>query len=192
MLPIDKLAYYKTKEWKLKADECKQLAGNICSMCSTPYNLHAHHLTYDRLGAELQSDLQCLCVDCHEKVHDMTPGTLRNRKNIRGGFRMVYKSYDDALLSIVKSTKDLELVIFIRDMFTYMQVEANLSTDYLQKKTGLAKSKITEVISRMVTSKLLHKVRRGVYRLNPYMYLPYKADSELLQAEWLKLTKDNQ
>ena len=190
MLVIDKVTYYTTDEWKSLSDECKELAGNTCSMCSTPDNLHAHHLTYDRLGAELQSDLQCLCVDCHEKVHDMTPGTLRNRKQIRGGFRMVYKSYDDALLSIVKSTKDLELTIFIRDMFTYMQVEVSLSTDYLQKQTGLAKSKITEVISRMVTAKLLYKVRRGVYRLNPYMYIPFRADSELLQAEWLKLTKE--
>ena len=130
--------------------------------------------------------------DITGELEDKQFDEVSKRKHIKGGFRMVYKSYDDALLSIVKSTKDLELVIFIRDMFTYMQVEANLSTDYLQKKTGLAKSKITEVISRMVTSKLLYKVRRGVYRLNPYMYLPYKADSELLQAEWLKLTKDNQ
>lgn len=116
---------------------------------------------------------------------------VTKRKHIKGGYRMVYKSYDDALLGIVKSTKDLELVIFIRDMFTYMQVEVNLSTSHLQKTTGLAKSKVTEVVSRMVATGLLFKVRRGVYRLNPYMYIPYRSDSELLQAEWLKLTKDN-
>ena len=111
------------------------------------------------------------------------------KKRIKGGFRMVYKSYDDALLAIVKSTKDLELVIFIRDMFTYRQVEVNLSTSYLQEQTGMAKSKITEVISRMVASELLRKVRRGVYKLNPYMYVPFRADAEELQSEWIKLIK---
>jgi hypothetical protein len=113
------------------------------------------------------------------------------KKRIKGGFRMIYKSYDDALLSIVKSTKDLELVIFIRDMFTYRQVEVNLSTSYLQEQTGMAKSKITEVISRMVAAELLRKVRRGVYKLNPYMYVPFRADAETLQAEWLTLIKEN-
>lgn len=113
------------------------------------------------------------------------------KKRIKGGFRMIYKSYDDALLTIVKSTKDLELVIFIRDMFTYRQVEVNLSTSYLQKQTGMAKSKITEVVSRMVAAELLRKVRRGVYKLNPYMYVPFRADAETLQAEWLTLIKEN-
>lgn len=113
------------------------------------------------------------------------------KKRIKGGFRMIYKSYDDALLAIVKSTKDLELVIFIRDMFTYRQVEVNLSTSYLQEQTGMAKSKITEVISRMVAAELLRKVRRGVYKLNPYMYVPFRADVETLQAEWLTLIKEN-
>ena len=113
------------------------------------------------------------------------------KKRIKGGFRMIYKSYDDALLTIVKSTKDLELVIFIRDMFTYRQVEVHLSTSYLQEQTGMAKSKITEVISRMVAAELLRKVRRGVYKLNPYMYVPFRADAETLQAEWLTLIKEN-
>lgn len=116
---------------------------------------------------------------------------IAKRKQIKGGFRMVYKSYDDALVTIIKSTKDLELLILIRDMFTYKQVEVNLSTTHLHTKTGMAKSKITEVISRMITADLLGKVRRGVYRLNPYMYVPFRADAETLQAEWLTLTKDN-
>lgn len=116
---------------------------------------------------------------------------IAKKKRIKGGFRMTYKSYDDALLAIVKSTKDLELVIFIRDMFTYRQVEVNLSTSYLQEQTGMAKSKITEVISRMVAAELLRKVRRGVYKLNPYMYVPFRADAETLQAEWLTLIKEN-
>ena len=42
------------------------------------------------------------------------------RKQIKGGFRMVYRSYDDALVEIVKSGKDLEAVVFIRNMFSYL------------------------------------------------------------------------
>lgn len=180
--------YLQSAEWRSIAEECKRLADYKCFNCGSVNNLHAHHLTYDRVGEELQSDLICLCSTCHEKAHNMSSGTLSKTKRLRGGFRMVYKSYDDALVTIVKSTKDLELLILIRDMFTYKQVEVNLSTTDLHAKTGIAKSKITEVVSRMVSADLLRKIRRGVYRLNPYMYVPFRADAETLQAEWLTLT----
>lgn len=31
--------------------------------------LDVHHITYERLGAEIDSDVICLCRDCHAKVH---------------------------------------------------------------------------------------------------------------------------
>jgi hypothetical protein len=32
--------------------------------------LHMHHRTYERLGAELPSDLQVLCRPCHERADE--------------------------------------------------------------------------------------------------------------------------
>ena len=33
------------------------------------HKLHVHHLTYDRVGQEADSDLLVLCFQCHQKAH---------------------------------------------------------------------------------------------------------------------------
>ena len=96
---------------------------------------------------------------------------------------MVYKSYDEALLQIIKSRTDMELVIHIRDLFTYQRTENVLSKTDISK-LGVSEQKVTTIIKRMLDAGLLLRVARGIYRLNPYMYLPYKANAETLQTEW--------
>lgn len=40
--------------------------GNFCERCkNSGLDLELHHLTYERLGEELDSDLQLLCRECH-------------------------------------------------------------------------------------------------------------------------------
>jgi len=63
------LKYLQSEEWKKRAKDCKKLADNKCSKCEATTYLEAHHLTYDRVGEEMQEDLQCLCSDCHCKAH---------------------------------------------------------------------------------------------------------------------------
>jgi hypothetical protein len=105
-------------------------------------------------------------------------------KAIKGGYRRMYKDYDAALIDIVKSGKDLELLIMIRDQFTYMRIECVITKSDIAKVVGVSERKVTDIINKMVTSKMLGRVSRGVYRLNPFMYLPYRADGEQLQSEW--------
>jgi len=62
--------YIQSKQWKAKADETKRLAGYRCQVCNSDEDLHAHHRTYERLGDELQSDLICLCAECHSLFHN--------------------------------------------------------------------------------------------------------------------------
>jgi len=50
--------YLQTEEWKTKAAACKKLADYKCNRCDNTTNLHAHHKTYDRVGEELQEDLE--------------------------------------------------------------------------------------------------------------------------------------
>jgi len=71
--------YIKSGKWKNKAKKCKEDANFTCSDCGITQMdlhkrqlgqwLHAHHLTYKRLGDELPEDLLCLCPDCHNKRH---------------------------------------------------------------------------------------------------------------------------
>ena len=97
---------------------------------------------------------------------------------------MTYKPYDDALIAIVKSNKDLEIIVYIRDLFTKNRVENVLSKNDIAEHLNVSPQKISSVIKKMIDVKLLKRISRGIYRLNPYMYLPYMSNGTELQEEW--------
>ena len=104
--------YLKSPEWKAISDECKRLANFKCNRCDNTTNLHAHHLTYDNIGEEKQEDLECLCLSCHEEEHQR-----KFTQRVRGGFMLIYGSYDSALINIISSSVDYQIVTYIRDKF---------------------------------------------------------------------------
>lgn len=114
----------------------------------------------------------------------------KQSKHIRGGFQMVYKSYDEVLLNIVKSALDLKLIVGIRNKFTKSRIEVVLSKSDIATEFNTSPQKVSKLIQDMVTNKLLLRVDRGIYRLNPFMYIPYMSDAATLQAEWNQLTKE--
>lgn len=62
--------YLRTPEWKRTRAAALLRAGNACSLDVThTENLEVHHRTYERLGAELMSDLTVLCHACHQLYH---------------------------------------------------------------------------------------------------------------------------
>jgi predicted transcriptional regulator len=112
---------------------------------------------------------------------------VKKSKNIRGGFRMVYKSYDEAVEDIISSKLDFSILICIRDKFTYAQKEHNLSAMEISEDFKVSRQKVTTIISKAVKAGLLKKSSKSLYRLNPFMYVPYRADGSELQAEWNEL-----
>jgi hypothetical protein len=65
--------YLKSAHWKIVSRECLTRASNQCQTCRrADITLHAHHNTYERLGAENDSDLICLCTKCHSLIHNRT------------------------------------------------------------------------------------------------------------------------
>lgn len=76
-------AYLLTPEWHARAEACKARAGYRCQLCYADGELHAHHRTYERLGAEHPMDLTALCGDCHAKFHNKPPDWAVLRKAIR-------------------------------------------------------------------------------------------------------------
>ncbi len=111
----------------------------------------------------------------------------KTSKRIRGGFRMVYKSYDKAVEEIITSKKDFSILVYIRDLFTYQRVENVLSKKDLALLFNVSEQKITTLIKKMININLLKRIDRGIYRLNPYMYIPFRANAEALQKEWTEL-----
>lgn len=120
------------------------------------------------------------------------------RSKLKRGFTMIYKIYDDALLSVVRSKKDVALFLHIRDLFSKTNTGIAINSREVAKevskklKEPLTSSKVTEVKNRMIEADLIMKIKRGVYRLNPFAYLPYQSDGVELQKEWneLKEKKD--
>lgn len=63
--------YLQSDKWRTFKNKLKRLRGNRCEVCQAPNKiLDGHHLTYIRLYNERLDDVQLLCRECHEKVHN--------------------------------------------------------------------------------------------------------------------------
>jgi hypothetical protein len=112
---------------------------------------------------------------------------MKTRKQIKGGFAMYYISYEEAIENILSSKLDWTIILEIKNQFTYARVECPISAIEISKRLGCSTQKVTKIITLMIEQKLLMRVRKGLYRLNPFMIIPFRADGELLQKEWNQL-----
>ena len=58
---------------KIWAKKIKKRANYKCEMCGSDSNLHAHHIIEWQYSIKGRLDLdngQCLCEECHKKVHN--------------------------------------------------------------------------------------------------------------------------
>lgn len=83
MTYVEYVEYIHSKAWRASAARRAELAasGCRCRLCNRPNSeveLHVHHRTYERLGAEEVGDLTTLCCECHDIVTDM----LRRRRYV--------------------------------------------------------------------------------------------------------------
>jgi hypothetical protein len=66
--------YLKSGTWKRKRNYILMKRKAKCERCgysSKEYSqLHLHHKTYRRWGAERQNDLELLCLNCHNHLHN--------------------------------------------------------------------------------------------------------------------------
>jgi hypothetical protein len=62
--------YLRTDHWRETRERALMRAGHQCKRCeATDRRLDVHHLSYERLGRELESDLTVLCSICHAIEH---------------------------------------------------------------------------------------------------------------------------
>lgn len=79
--------YLKSGVWKRKRCFLLKKRGCKCEMCKKKFKkeqLHIHHKTYRRWGAEYQNHLQVLCSSCHNKLHDKYAITELENKFSKG------------------------------------------------------------------------------------------------------------
>lgn len=61
--------YMNSARWTAFREVALARAKRRCRACSSPDDLHVHHLTYERLGNERLEDVVVLCENCHDIVH---------------------------------------------------------------------------------------------------------------------------
>lgn len=60
--------YLRSPEWRIRRD--KIIARDpVCTLCDANRSTDAHHLTYERIHFELETDLIGVCRDCHNIIH---------------------------------------------------------------------------------------------------------------------------
>ncbi len=61
--------HLRSDKWREICRLVKRRDRGICQECLESVGEHVHHLTYERMGDELLSDLVLLCRGCHEEIH---------------------------------------------------------------------------------------------------------------------------
>ncbi len=69
MSRTDKQAYLHSTKWKTLRQLILHRENHTCVTCGTTSNLQVHHIHYENLGDELETDLTILCGSCHTKLH---------------------------------------------------------------------------------------------------------------------------
>ena len=127
----------------------------------------------------------------NESTGELEPKTFNEESeliNIKGGYvKMYYKNYDEVMIESIKSNLDTRLFVRIREHFTYDKKEALVSPSKIAEDYKTSRQNVTKFIEKLVELKFIMRVGRSEYRLNPFMYIPYKAKGDILQKEWDEL-----
>lgn len=102
--------YLQTDAWQVKAAEARERAGHQCAVCTSPYDLHVHHRTYDRRGREEPDDLTVLCAKHHATIHGKeyhAPPPLTRAK----------RREHQALLQRLDTVRDVDLPLAIEEQW---------------------------------------------------------------------------
>lgn len=68
--------YLQSPWWRAKRNDALRAARYRCQRCESKRELQVHHLTYERIGAELPGDLEVLCRGCHLGEHSLETRTF--------------------------------------------------------------------------------------------------------------------
>ena len=70
LAPHEYRAYMASTAWARRKAAYFQMHGRFCIVCGTTLGIHLHHLTYERLGRELDDDMRSMCEKHHAAVHE--------------------------------------------------------------------------------------------------------------------------
>lgn len=93
-MQINYYDYINSNIWRSRRESCLKdpYYGRPyeCFICASKCDLQVHHLTYLRLGEEIDEDLCILCKNCHHLVH-FKEGVHSNKQIARNVFELKEK-----------------------------------------------------------------------------------------------------
>jgi hypothetical protein len=95
-------AYLLSETWRSLKRRIIKLRGYKCEWCKVEGNvsLQLHHLTYERLGCELDTDVQLLCSNCHFKADqrraEETQNDAESRRYYKARETYIRKAYGNS------------------------------------------------------------------------------------------------
>ena len=136
--------------------------------------------------------MKCYSRSISEQVLNVNTGEFETKlftedvsytNNIKRGYRRMYTGYDEVVIAM-SSPKESEIMIDIRDMFSKERFIISINQSTLAKKHNVSREKVNKLVRKLCEKKLIRKEDNSVYRLNPYIYIPYNANAELMQRQW--------
>jgi len=115
---------------------------------------------------------------------------IKQKNRGKQGWTKMYKNGYDMVMLNLNSKLEMKLFISIRDSFTRNRVEVNISQVKLVKEFNTTKATVSRFIKKLVEIGFLIKISRGIYRMNPFIYVPYQEDAFRLQEEWKGLSEN--
>ena len=110
--------------------------------------------------------------------------TMIGNSKIKSGWSPVYiKEYDKVMMEL-NSTLEKCMFIHIRNMFTYMKDTVYINQSDIAKDLGSTRATVNRLMQKLIKIQCLRKVGTSQYRLNPYVFVPYRANADKLQKEW--------
>lgn len=63
--------YMRSPTWATRRAQFIATQRVVECPCGSTDDLHVHHITYERLGAEADDDLLLVCQRCHSRIHHL-------------------------------------------------------------------------------------------------------------------------
>ena len=89
------------------------------------------------------------------------------------GWTKMYKNGYDMVMLNLNSKLEMKIFIATRDSFSRTKIETNISQVKLAEKFNTTKLTVNRFIKKLVEIGFLIKIERGIYRMNPFIYISY-------------------
>ena len=160
--------YLKSDKWDTIRNAVIERDNYQCAICSSPDNLHVHHLTYENVVNEKDEDLVTLCKGCHFKEFDQIEKDQ--------DFIKVYKLFTSQVLEDLEYLNGaLSLLFWFMDKVQDLMVNDDpivyLEAQNVEKELQVSRTTLYKYLKLLKDKDYIEQIqnRSHVYRVNPSM-----------------------